>query len=98
MMRDLLRWLQLLMRVEHGADGAQDLDGQRGDIHDGKALGGGFGHPSWDLQINAVGSTDGDRDLGVARCPDDVQFRTSKWMEWVVNADSRRLGIVECCS
>ena len=66
MMRDLLRWLQLLMRVEHGADGAQRLDGQRGDIHDGKALGGGFGHPSRDLQINAVGSTDGGRDLRVA--------------------------------
>ena len=86
------------MRVEHGADGAQRLDGQRRDILDYNALGGGFGHPSRDLQINAVRSTDGDRDLRVARCPDDVEFGTSKWMEWVVNAESRRLGIVECRS
>ena len=90
--------LQALMRRQQRGHQAQRLERQRGDRRERALARRRFGHPARDLDVDAVRSTDRDRDLRVTRCANDLEFRTGQWMEWVVNFESRRLGIVERCS
>lgn len=89
--------LQALMRGEQGGNRAQCLERERRDRGEPELTRRRFGHPSRDREIDAVRSTDRDRDLRMARCANHREFRTCQWMEWVVDPDARRLGIVERC-
>ena len=86
------------MRLKHVTHGAQCVDGQRRNIRDREPARRGFRHPAGDAEVDAVRASNRDWDVDVPRLADDVEFCAGEWMEGVVNPDSQRLGIVECCS
>jgi len=98
MIRDAFRTLQALIRAEYIAGRAQRLDRNCRDIHDHEPTRRRLGHPSRDVEIHAVRPTDGQWEVGVSRNPNDLEWHTCEGMEWVLDGDARRLGIVRCCS
>jgi len=96
MIRDATPGVQSLIGVEHVADRAQRLDRERREAGDREPTRRRVRHPAWDIEINAVVSADRYRDVGVARDANHLELRTCEGMEWVVDCDFRRLGIVRC--
>jgi hypothetical protein len=77
--------------------GAKDSERQHRDLRDLDAPCGGLGHPPRDLEIDAVGSANGDREIGAPRGRNHFQLFARERMEAVVDRDSRRQGIVTYC-
>jgi hypothetical protein len=98
MISDAFFELQPLIRLQYLAGRTQRLDGERRDGRDHEPPCGWLSHPSRDLKIHAVRSTDGQWEVRVARDPHHLELRTRQGMEGVLDGDSRRLGIVRSCS
>src|SRR5215510_2213049 len=98
MIRDATRGPQSLIGVKHNAGRAHRLDRQHRDIRNREPPRRRLGHPPRDVEIYAVRPTDGNWYVGVARDANDFELRTCERMEWVLDGDARRLGIVRCCS
>src|SRR3972149_2449464 len=88
---------QPLICSEQFERGAQRLECQGGDLRQHDVACSRFRHPPRDLEIDSVRSADREWDPGTARCPNDFELPTCQRMEWVVNRDFRRQGIVKCC-
>ena len=94
----LHRWLSLRRRIRGQGDGLQEpmqhnplphgeqsLDRQSSHWRCLKARRGGIEHPSWDFQVNSIGSTHRDGMIRSPRWPDYLQLLAEEWVKAVVD-------------